>query len=110
VRAATAGKAKDESCGGWKELVIEGQFLCIKMPSQFYSPVFARGNTTSKPEVLGTVRILSPSPLLKVLSLVELFLVRNTMACSSRAAVGTCSHEEAGFTLNSGKPVDQPVF
>lgn len=32
------------------------------------------------------------------------------MAHSSRAAFGTCSHEEAGLAFNSGKPEDQPVF
>ena len=32
VRAAAAGKVEDNGGGGWKEVVIEGQFLCIKMP------------------------------------------------------------------------------
>lgn len=32
VRAAVAGKAEDNGSGGWKEVVVEGQFVCIKMP------------------------------------------------------------------------------
>lgn len=32
VKAAVAGKAEDNGGGGWKKVVIEGQFLCIKMP------------------------------------------------------------------------------
>lgn len=32
MKAAVAGKAEDNGGGGWKEVVVEGQFLCIKMP------------------------------------------------------------------------------
>lgn len=48
--------------------------------------------------------------LLKVVSLIGLFLVISTMAYSSRPGFGTCSHEETGLALKIGKSMDQPVF